>query len=455
MSSIIPSKTSLDDPGDEPSKRASRIVSDTRHLIQRAQAIRDTIIRRVTPGDAIFSNTLLPLAHAENVFARGSHPLVFYASASTDSNVRDASRLARHMIDDFLLHDLIDKPLARLIRAVVDKREVLPAEDARLLATKYRHIKRYGLLMEPPAAREDLRSIRDSINQRTSLFRSNLASSGESLWLTLPELHGVPDRFLRTLERGTGENQDKFKVQFSTSHLSTIMRYAKSSQVRKKMFIANENRCIDNLALFRDVVIFRDEAARLLGYSSHADFQLAERMARTPKTVLTFLDDLKERLQDLGVSEANALRKLKAEHISSTLEDREDREYYLWDYPYYNRLMAEQIHGVDQEKVAEYFPLPIVIRRMLLIFEDLFGMKFEDRASDARNVFGLPDHEGPDVWDKEVRVFAALDTDDAGKLLGFLYLDLYDRDGKTKGAANYNLIPASSSSSKICAIATR
>lgn len=451
MSLAVPSNASFDDTGDRAGQRASHVISETHHLIQQAQAVRDTI-KRQSPSNAVFSNTLLPLARAENVLAMGSHPLVFHASASPDSNVRDASRQARRMMDDYLLHGLIDESLARLISAVVEKHEVLSAEDARLLAMKYRHIKRHGLLVEYPAAREHLRSIRDTISRKTLLFRSNLATSSDSLWFTLSELHGVPDRLLRTLERGTGGNRDRFRVQLTTPHLTAIMRYAESSQVRKTMFIANETRCVDNLALFRDVVLLRDEAARLLGYSSHADFQLAERMARTPGMVSTFLEDLKERLQDLGASEASALRKLKAEHISSTLEGG---EYYLWDHPYYNRLMTEQMHGFDQEKVAEYFPLSIAIRRMLLILEGLFGLDFEDITSNAGISFDLPKHARPDVWDPKVRVFATFDADDAGKLLGFLYLDLYDRDGKTKGPANYNLIPASPSNSNSCAMATR
>jgi metallopeptidase MepB len=79
---------------------------------------------------------------------------------------------------------------------------------------------------------------------------------------------------------------------------------------------------------------------------------------------------------------------------------------------------------------------------MLKIFEELFGLEFveivgEDRAAVA------PTGKGDDiVWHEDVQVFSV--WDDAGEgngFVGYLYLDLFPREGKYGHAANFNLQP--------------
>ena len=47
-----------------------------------------------------------------------------------------------------------------------------------------------------------------------------------------------------------------------------------------------------NVPLFKEAVVLRDEAARLLGYPNHAALRIEDKMAKTPKTVDDFLGDL-------------------------------------------------------------------------------------------------------------------------------------------------------------------
>jgi len=100
-------------------------------------------------------------------------------------------------------------------------------------------------------------------------------------------------------------------------------------------------------------------------------------MAKTPKTVNDFLEDLKVQLAPGGVKETEHLLDLKSSDLKSRgLEASNDGNYYLWDSRFYGRMMIEQEFSIDEQKIAEYFPLQPTIEGMLNIFEKLFGLVF-------------------------------------------------------------------------------
>lgn len=100
-------------------------------------------------------------------------------------------------------------------------------------------------------------------------------------------------------------------------------------------------------------------------------------MAKTPKTVNDFLDDLRVQLAPGGEKESAHLKEIKTADLQSRgLEASNDGNYYLWDHRFYNRLMVEKEFSIDEQKIAEYFPLQSTIEGMLGIFEEILGFVF-------------------------------------------------------------------------------
>lgn len=98
--------------------------------------------------------------------------------------------------------------------------------------------------------------------------------------------------------------------------------------------------------------------------------------------------------------------------------------------------MLETEFQLNDQKVAEYFPLDHTIGGMLRTFETLFGLEFVEVTDASKNVWH-PDtkqfrvyNEKPPSGDAEQQTF-----------VGWLYLDLHPRDGKYGHAANFNLQP--------------
>jgi metallopeptidase MepB len=157
----------------------------------------------------------------------------------------------------------------------------------------------------------------------------------------------------------------------------------------------NRQQCNENVPLFTEAIVLRDEAARLLGYPDWASFRIEDKMAKTPATVNDFLGDLRTQLAPGGVKETNHLKEIKAADLQSRgLEASNDGNYYLWDSRFYGRMMIEKEFAIDEQKIAEYFPLQSTVEGMLRIFSELFGLVFveivgEDRTKISGNSLEL------------------------------------------------------------------
>ncbi|KAF9877612.1 putative peptidase family M3 [Colletotrichum karsti] len=411
------------------------ILQTAESLIEHLFSVQSQVIEQVQPDDATFANVIMPLVHAENALARESHVLIFYKSVSPDPELRDASGKAQILLDEFAVESALNETIFGLIDAVMRKNEILDSESLQLLKRKHRDHVRNGCSLPEGPRRECFVAIKSQLSRLSVEFRENLANNTGEIWLTPEELDGMPQARILQLEKGQGENEGKLRLPLGGSSFNSSLMVLKRADIRKRTYIAGYNRCNQNVPVFRDIVILRDEAARLLGYSSHAAFRLEDKMAKTVGNVNAFLDDLRERLTPGCHQEIQALREVKKQDVESRGEFFDDR-FYLWDHAYYNRLMLEHQYSIDQQKIAEYFPLQHTVFRMLSIFETLFGLVFHDNGNDSLG----KDQEY--VWHEDVQLLSVWDdAEQGGGFVGYLYLDLFFREGKNGGAANFNVIP--------------
>lgn len=421
------------------------IIEDTKRLIAKSRTLQDELVKNITTDKATFSNVMLPMAFDENEMGLEAHILGFYQAVSTDKELRDASTEADKLFEDFGIESVMREDVFKLVDAVANAGEKLDPESQRLLEKDRKSYVRNGLGIPAGPKRDRFKEIKKRLSEISITFQKALNEENGALYFTQQELDGVPEDLLSSWSKGTGENSDKLRVSFKYPDLFPTLKYAKNPEVRQKMFVANENKCNDNVALFQETLILRDEAARLLGYPNHAAFRIEDKMAKTPQTVDDFLGDLRTRLAPGGLSELEKLKDLKAEDLKSRNQgDSNDGRYYLWDHRFYDRLMLEKEYALDQEKIAEYFPLSTTIQGMLKIFEELFGMAFVEIIGDERDKLATSGRGGDIVWHEDVQVFSVWDDEGEGSgFSGYLYLDLFPRDGKYGHAANFNLQPAS------------
>lgn len=406
-------------------------------MLAQSKKVTDDVVGQIAERDATFQTVLLPMVHDENLQTLKAHILGFYQSVSTEQALRDASTEAEKLMDEYSIEAAMREDVFKLVDAALKKGDKLDPESQRILEKEHKAFVRNGLDIPAGPKRDRFKEIKKRLSQLGIAFSKNLNEEKGGLWLTADELNGVPEDVLSLLKK----EGDNYWLTFKYPDLFPTLKYATDSATRQKVFVSNENKCNQNVPLFREAIILRDEAARLLGYPNHAAFRIEDKMAKTPKTVDDFLGDLRQRLSQGGLDEIETLKKMKQADLESRGE-KFDGRYYLWDHRFYDRMMEEKDYQLDQQLISEYFPLQTTIRGMLEIFEQLFGLAFVEVVGKDRDSIS-PSGKGEDiVWHEEVQVFSVWDDEDeGGGFVGYLYLDLFPRTGKYGHAANFNLQP--------------
>jgi metallopeptidase MepB len=385
------------------------------------------------------------MARNDNENALETKLIGFHAAVSPDRELRDASVAAVRKLADYAVEALMREDLFQLVDAVLKRGEPLDSESQRLLEKEHRSYVQNGLGIPAGPRRDRFKEIKRRLNELVTSFHKTLTEEQGGIWFSPQELDGVPTDIVSNLAKGTGENDGKLWLTFKYPHLFPTLRYATSSSTRKKLFVENENKCNANAARAKEVIVLRDEAARLLGYENHAQLRLEDRLLKTPENVNSFLNGLVKKLAPQGSKEIEMLLKLKKADLESRGRGSEyDGRYYLWDHYFYDRLMTERNYNVDQNKIAEYFPLETTTRNMLSIFERLFGLVFVELKGKDRDAVSDTGKGEDIVWHEDVSIFSVWNDESEGSgFLGYLYLDLFPRGGKFGHAAMFNLQPVS------------
>ncbi|KAK8042467.1 peptidase family M3 [Apiospora phragmitis] len=420
------------------------IASQAKALCDTTRSVLDKVVATVPVEKATFASVLKPMAEDEDQSALNGRILGFYQYVSADADLRNGSTEAEKIMDDFAIECNMRDDVFQLVDTVFKNRESetkIDSESLRLLEKEHKNYIKNGLGLPQGPQRDRFKEIKKRLSQISIQFQKNLNEENGGVWFTKEELDGVPSDVIEGLEKGTGENEGKIRLSFKYPDLFPTLKFAKNPETRRKVFIANENKVNDNLPLFKETIVLRDEAARMLGYPNHAALRIEDKMAKTTDTVNTFLSDLRQRLTAGGEKERQHLLELKKKDEESR-GLKPDGKYYLWDHRYYDRMMIEQEYSIDETKIAEYFPLQNTVKGMLKIFEELFGLAFVQLSKEERAKISPTGKAEDIVWHEDVIVYSVWDDSSEGNgFVGYLYLDLHPRQGKYGHAANFNLQP--------------
>ncbi|KPM42978.1 hypothetical protein AK830_g3495, partial [Neonectria ditissima] len=324
---------------------------------------------------------------------------------------------------------LMRADVASLVAAVHARhragKEPLDADAAYALAKTHRAYQNAGAGIRDQARRDAYLSVVDERNAVLVAARKTLSETDEGVWFSRAELAGVPASALDTMQT-RDDDDDGLRVTFKRGHLFPVMKHARRARTRKALHAAKESRFPENVAALETAVALRDDAARMLGFAHHAALKMEDKMAAGVEPVVAALEKLRRELQPLARAEMETLHGLKKTYLAQhddVDEDVADRpSLNAWDWAFYARVLQAERYAVDAQLVAEYFEVQHSVAGMLRIFEDLFGLVFEP-AADAP------------TWHDSVVVYSAWDADaQGGGFLGYLYLDLYAREGKYSGA---------------------
>lgn len=198
-----------------------------------------------------------------------------------------------------------------------------------------------------------------------------------------------------------------------------VMTYADDRALREEVYTAYSTRASDqgpnagqhdNGPVMAEILVLRQELARLLGFAHFSDLSLATKMAESTDQVLGFLRDLAKRSKPFAAQDLEGLRAFAAERGVADLQS--------WDVGYFSEKLREQRYSISQETLRAYFPIDKVLSGLFAIVQKLYGIEIRELS-------------GFDTWHPDVRLF---EISENGQHVGRFFFDLYARANKRGGA---------------------
>ncbi|KAI7895672.1 uncharacterized protein EV154DRAFT_494568 [Mucor mucedo] len=409
---------------------AAQVESITNDIIAEELAVNDEI-SALKPEEQTYENIVVRLARMENELAGKAQLVSSLSQISPDADIREASVAAETKYDQFSIEQSMRHDLFTVIQSYISKTDLdtLDAEDARLLRKLERSFIRNGLHLSEEK-RDEFKELRKRLSEVCIEFNKNWSRESSTVKFTKEELEGLDDDFLDGLKKEEEDGVTKYILTMKYPDVRPVLKLCKNENTRKVHNTAYESRNQENIALLEEAVKLRRQAAKVLGYKSHAAYVLEVKMAKTVEAVETFLNDLADKLYAPGRKEIERLKEIKKTEKAERGEEF-DGSFNAWDSSYYERILLENEYSVDQEEIKKFFSLETTIQKMLDIYEKVLGLKFVKVSA-----------ENATVWHPDVQLFECWDAVEDKSFSGYMYLDLFPRDNKYSHAACFPLQPS-------------
>ncbi len=372
---------------------------------------------------ASFENTIMALETASEGYESVQSVYFNLFSAEADEALQALAKDISPKSAAFASEVSLDDKLFEKIKSVFEKRDSLGLnpEQVRLVEKYFKDFSRNGALLSE-ADKDKLRKIDQELSVLGPQFSENVlkATNAFELWIdNKSDLLGLPEGTIEAAAQEAERKGQKGKWLFNLQGPSFLpfMQYAQNRELRKKLWTAYNSRAykdsFDNQDVVKKIVKLRHDRADLLGFKSHADFILSERMAQTPSQVMKFLNELlvpSKKAADRDLSELRAFKK--------SLDGND--EVMPWDFAYYSEKLKEKKYKYNDEELRPYFKLETVVEGVFEHARRLYGITFKE-------VLDVPKYH-PDVRVFEVR------EERTQNYVGLFYTDFFPRETKKGGA---------------------
>lgn len=341
-------------------------------------------------------------------------------SAETNDEIQKIAQEVSPILTEFSAKISQNAALFQKIKTVYDQKEKYDLNDEQemLLNETYKGFVRSGALLND-ADKERFKNISVELSTKSLQFGQNVLAETNNYFKHITDekdLAGIPEPILQQYrEEAKERNLEGFVITLQYPSFLPLMTYAENRGLRKELALANgkkgfQNNEFDNQNLIKEIISLKQEKAKLLGYTTYADYVLEERMAKSPAKVKLFLSELLEKAKPFAEKEIEELKSLaKADGIE---------EMQSYDHTFYAEKLRKQKFNIDDEELKPYFQLEKVQEAVFGLAEKLFNLEFKET------------HEIQKYHD-EVKTYEIYED---GKFKALLYADYFPRKGKRAGA---------------------
>nr|ALK27862.1 mitochondrial intermediate peptidase 1 [Limonomyces culmigenus] len=314
----------------------------------------------------------------------------------------------------------VDVGLYEVLCQVLSDRDVAASLSEEALQTALifiRDFEKHGIHL-PEERRNHVVALTTNILSLGRQFLNDAGGPMPPALIKPSELEGMKNTGLNTRYQlqARFSNRD-LQVYPGSLQAQMIMRSAPLEEPRRKVYQATNASSPERIELLEAMLRARAYLARVLGHDSFSRLTLADKMAKSPENVMSFLDALMDHTRPHARSALKTLSMRKQSHLNTSSLP----VIQAWDRDYY----------CPPEAPAPPIPLPpltlgTVFMGLSRLFKNLYGITF--RPADVAP---------GEVWHSDVRKLEVVD-EDAG-VIGWVYADLFARRGKASGAAHYTV----------------
>ncbi|MEG1672602.1 MAG: M3 family metallopeptidase [Alistipes sp.] len=368
-----------------------------------------------------FENTLLAYDNSGKMLSKVNSVFGMLCSAETNDEMQALQEKVMPMLSAHSDKIMLNDKLFARIKNLHDGRATLGIDSLqmRLLEKTYKSFVRSGALLDAKQ-KERLQKINEELSITGVKFGNNLLAENNNFTLALStnELDGLPESvrdaaFEKGKEKGL---KDKYVFTLQKPSMLPFLTNSTRRDLRKKLYNAYLTRCnhddkFDNKQLINDFCRLRLEKAKLLGYTSYADYVISDQMAGTPRAALDLLEGI--------WTPALARAKEELKEMDSLLQiDKKGATFEASDWWYYAEKVRKQKYNLDEGMLRPYFSLQNAQSGIFFLANRLYGITFRP--------ISVP------IYHPDVTAYEVLDADESH--LGVLYFDFFPRAGKSGGA---------------------
>lgn len=375
---------------------------------------------------ASFKNTILPFEYSTVLIDQISCILINKNRAYTDEETqkicKNVSQLSAVFRNELYTNQAIFERINQVYQAKQHQEYLV--EDQTLILKVFNTFIRNGILLGDRISR--LKEINLDLVKLILSFEENLLAEKKKYFLHLTEekdLNGLPKSSIDAAENSAKERGlNGWVFDFSEPSYIPFMSYNENRELRKKFCIDYGSRCYkedsnDNQEIVMKIANLRKEKANLLGFKTHAEYVLKERMASDPKTVESFLNNLLEKVKPIAEQEFI--------HLNAFAKERDGIEKLeKWDLAFYSEKLKKKLFDLDEESLKVYFSLESVINGAFGLANKLYGLTFLE----VENI---------EKFDKDVKTYEV--RNEKLQLIAYFYADFFPRSNKQNGGWVYAL----------------
>jgi peptidyl-dipeptidase Dcp len=369
------------------------------------------------PEAPTFANTMVSLDRSGHLLDKVSRVFSNLCYAETNEALQEVERemapkLAAHHAT-IAMHAGI---FAR-VSSVYENRSNLDPVAQRLVERLHLDAVRAGAQLTG-SARDRAGEIAQQLATLQTQFAQNVLAD-ENWSMPLPavgDLDGLPLWLVEALrEAGTQAGLSSPIVTLSRSLVTPFLVYSSRRDLREVAWKAWIQRGehegpTDNRPLIAEILALRVELAKLHGYATFAEYQIADTMAKTPQAVSGLLQQVWVPARSAAIAEYEELSSLARNAGIETVEG--------WDWRFFAEQVKTARYALSDEEVMPYFTLDGILNAAFDCAHRLFGLEFVERTD-------------LHTYHRDVRVF---EFHEHGELRGVFLSDNFARSTKRSGA---------------------